>query len=133
MKIFQFSKFLLALALLSGENLVYADTLAGVLWGGPKQYALVCTIYNAGPGTVNITSHTISDMNGNVLQISPGDGCNNASLVAGSLCIFGALAPAQTAGPGACRIVVDPSGANVRGVIDARDSSTNILDIVQLR
>jgi hypothetical protein len=58
MKKLNLSKLLVASALLSSETIVHADTLAGVGWSA-GQSAVICYLFNTGPGAVSITSKKI--------------------------------------------------------------------------
>jgi hypothetical protein len=120
-----------AVATLWGASLAaHADILAGVGFGGPRQSQAVCYLFNAGPGAVNITSKSIHPEFGNTLPTLVYDTCAN-SLAAGNVCAFVANIPST--GGNACRVVLTPSGANVRGTLEIRDSSGEVLNSMGLR
>ena len=119
-----------AATLLAAPLAVYADILAGVGYGGPRQTKAVCYLFNAGPGNVNITSKSIHPEFGTSLTASVYDTCGT-SISPGNVCAFVANIP--TGGGNACRIVLSPSGANVRGRLELRDVSGEVLNAVELR
>jgi len=130
MKKLNLSKLLVASALLSSETIVHADTLAGVAFGGGNQSIAVCYAFNAGPGNVNVTSSSILSESGASLPIA-GKNCS-ASLTPGSTCYLQATTSVNNQAV-ACRIIVSPSAANVRGEMEIRDSSNVVLNSVELR
>jgi hypothetical protein len=113
---------LLGIALFAAPATGVADTLAGVVYGGPTQSAVVCYLFNVGPGTVTVTAKTISEEAGEVAQY--GTTCSSP-LGAGKTCWFGAYITLDRAY--SCRAVLSPSGDNVRGSIDIRDSTAKVL------
>lgn len=124
------TKTLFAAVVLFGSAMqAHADTLAGVMWGGPTQSAAICYLFNMGPGAVSITSKAVYAETGGTRPLG-NDTCGT-SLAAGAICAFGASIP--SGGANACRVVLSPSGANVRGEMDIRDSSGVILNSVELR
>lgn len=106
-----------------------ADTLAGVMWGGPSQAFVLCYLFNSGPGIVNITSKTINAESGGTLPLA-GDTCGT-SITEGRICYFSANIPVN--GGNACNVVLSPSGANVRGEMEIRTTSGVILNSGGLR
>lgn len=118
----------MALSLICSATAVRADVLAGVMFGSSGQAEAVCYLFNAGPGAVNITAKSISDENAEVSL--KGNSCG-ASLAQGKTCFFAAWILDGRAH--ACRAILPPSGANVRGTFDVRDSSSNVLGQVELR
>jgi len=117
--------------LLISLTTVQADTLAGVADGGLRQNAVICNIFNAGPGDVTITSIQILNKSGTAYQVTPGGSNCGTVLSAGTSCGYGVSV--NNIGVNACRIVINPSGANVRGLMTVRDSSENVIASVELR
>ena len=104
------------------------DTLAGVGWS-PGQRQVTCYLFNTGPGNVNITSKAIiPELGGSTYQLS---GSCDTPLAAGRICSFSASV--SEAGANACYAVLSPSGVNVRGEMEVRDSSQRILNSIVLR
>jgi hypothetical protein len=122
-----FLSLFLSMLLLSG-SVTRADTLSGVLYGGPTQTHVVCYLFNAGPGNVSVTAKTIADESAEITQY--GTSCGT-TLGVGKTCWFGAYIVNNRAH--SCRAVLSPSGDNVRGSIDVRDVDMKVLVQSQLR
>ncbi len=124
------NKILIAASVLALSPAIHADTLAsGAMYGGLSQTNGVCYIYNAGTGPVSISSRTISREPGTALA----QFYNNcgAVLAAGSSCGFAANVVNSSAH--FCRVVVSPSGEEVRGTIEMRDAQGRVLSNSDLR
>jgi hypothetical protein len=119
-----------AVALMSASLVANADTLSGVGWGGPRQVQAVCYLFNAGPGTVHITSKAIYPEFGTTLPPIVYDSCAT-SIAPTTICAVVATIPGE--GGNACRFVLSPSGANVRGKLEIRDGSREVLTGIELR
>lgn len=128
---FKLLNLILAASLFGAGTLAHAETLAGTASGGINQSRVVCYLFNAGPGDVNITSKTISSEIGGVRTLAF-DGCGTSTLAAGVTCGFFANIPAAYSG-NSCSVVISPSAANVRGQLEIRDAAGGILNSVQLR
>ena len=121
--------FLTAVSLLGISVVAHADTLAaGAAYGGTAQTLANCYLYNAGTGPVTVTSNVIiREPNVSV----PLTFHNCAALAAGSICAIAANIQNNVAH--ACRMVISPGGADVRGTLEIRDASGRILNAVELR
>lgn len=128
---FSFKKIALTtVTLLAINTAAQADILAaGVAFGGPTQTIASCGLYNAGSGPVTITSNAIIREPNISLPLfldtcgvlAPGSSC---SIAAGILNNFGH----------SCRMVISPSGADVRGNFEVRESGLGrVLNNLQLR
>ncbi len=131
MKKLIFLKLVVFVTLLNGLTTVQADTLAGVANGGLKQSAVICNLFNAGPGDVTITSIQVLNLSGTAYQLTSGGSNCGTVLSAGTSCGYGVNI--GSIGINACRIVINPSGANVRGHMEIRDSAENVITSVELR
>jgi hypothetical protein len=127
MKKLKFAKLLVVTAFLSGATAVHADILSGIAWAA-GQANVTCYLFNAGPGTVSITSNNIFNEAGGTALTSTSCG---TTLAAGATCWIGASVPGT--GAHACRSVISPSGDNVRGEIEIRNSGSVILNSAPLR
>jgi hypothetical protein len=124
------TKLLIAASVLALSPAIHADTLAsGAMYGGPSQTNAVCYIYNAGTGPVSINSRTLSREPGVVL--APFYNNCGVGLAAGKSCGFAANVVNNAAH--FCRVVVSPSGADVRGTIEMRDAQGRVLTNADLR
>jgi hypothetical protein len=121
---------LIGSALMTLGAAAQADILAGgAMYGGPVQVNAVCYLYNAGTGPVTVTSNSI--FREGVAAALPNifDSCNN--LAPGASC--GISANVVNFAAHNCRMIVSPSGANVRGTFELRDGAGNVLNNVELR
>ena len=107
-----------------------ADTLAaGASYGGATQTFAACYLFNAGTGPVTITSNLIIREPNLPLVLSL-DSCG--VLAAGASCAI--AAPIVNAAAHSCRMIVSPSGANVRGSFELREAPLGrILNSLELR
>ena len=102
---------------------------AGASYGGPTQTLAVCYVFNAGPGPVSITSNLII-REPNVSLVLQFDSCG--VLAAGASCAI--AAPIANNAAHSCRMIVSPSGADVRGSFELRESSLGrVLNSLELR
>lgn len=110
-----------------------ADILAGGhIYGGPTQKQAICYIYNAGTGPATITSKAIVREPGiNLSFVYDSCASNGSTLAAGASCGIAANIVNNLAH--ACRVVVSPSGADVRGSLELRTSTGTVLNNVELR
>jgi hypothetical protein len=114
--------------LIGWGSVAQADILAGgAAYGGPTQYTGVCYLYNAGGGSVTVSSIHIYDEVGNA-YITLSDSCT--TILAGRTCrtvsrIFDGNAYS-------CKAVVS-SKANVRGRLELRKSDGTYLTHQELR
>ena len=124
------SAVLAGLGLLTIGATAQADILAGgASYGGISQATATCYIYNAGSGPVTIASRTIiREPN---IALTPFFSSCAASLAAGSSCGFSASIVNNLAH--SCRVVLSPSGAEVRGSMEFRSSTGDLLNSVELR
>lgn len=108
-----------------------ADILAsGPINGGQSQTTATCYLFNAGAGTVSISSEGIRRGASTAPLALTHDFCGS-TLASGASCVI----QANTAFGDAhsCRFVVSPSGADVRGSFEVRDSIGNILNQADMR
>ena len=128
---FSLKKVLFSVFVLLGViTVARADILAaGAAYGGPTQTLAVCYVFNAGPGPVSITSNLII-REPNVSLVLSFDSCG--VLAAGASC--GIAAPIVNNLAHSCRMIVSPSGADVRGSFELRESSLGrVLNNLELR
>ena len=127
---FSVKKVLFSMSVLLGViTVARADILAaGAAYGGPTQTSAVCYVFNAGPGPVSITSNLII-REPNVSLVLSFDTCG--VLAAGASC--GTAVPIVNNLAHSCRMIVSPSGADVRGSFELRDSSGRVLNNLELR
>jgi hypothetical protein len=118
--------FALLLATTTGAT---ADVLAGgPVYGGTTQTTVLCYFYNAGTSPVTFATKEI---------IREGAGSepltfNNCStLPAETICVF--TANANAGATHACRAVVNPDAALIRGSIEVRNRSGTTLQLLPLR
>lgn len=125
------SKYLKLMAIASGVSALcisaQAETLAGVGWAA-NQNAVVCYLFNSGPGAVNVVSKTIIPEISGSYTVAGNCG---ATLNAGQICAFHTTVPAG--GANACQTVITPSAANVRGQMEVRNAQGVILNSIGLR
>ncbi|MEJ8854433.1 hypothetical protein WKW79_07630 [Variovorax robiniae] len=122
-----FPKFVAASLVLVG-GAASADILAGIGWAA-NQAAVVCYVFNAGSGPVDITSKAIvNEVTGNAY---PAAGSCTNSLASGRTCAL--TAAVQANGANTCKFVLSPSGADVRGQMEVRNSTGTILNSIGLR
>jgi hypothetical protein len=108
----------------------YAHTLAGgAIYGGGTQVAGVCYLHNAGGSTVSVTTNLIFRQGSTVPLANTFDDCS--SLPPGGTC--GISANIVNNLPHSCKMVVSPSGADVRGSFEVRDGQGNVLNNIELR
>ena len=128
---FSVKKVLFSVFVLFGViTVAQADILAaGIAYGGATQTLATCSLFNAGPGPVTITSNVII-REPNVPLVLTFDTCG--VLAAGASCAVG-LPIVFNLGH-SCRMVVSPSGADVRGVLQIRESQFGrVLHHLELR
>ena len=102
---------------------------AGGLYGGPSQARAVCYIYNVGSGTANLAGLFIIDQDG-APQTLVVDQCGVA-VAPGRIC--GVAADVTDNQPYGCRMTVDGSKDDLRGVFEMRDAQQRVLANVELR
>ena len=127
---FSVKKVLFSIYVLLGViTVAQADILAaGASYGGPGQTSAACFLFNAGTGPVSVTSNLII-REPNVSLVLTFDSCG--VLAAGASC---AIAVPIVFNLGhSCRMIVSPSGADVRGSFELRDSSGRVLNNLELR
>ena len=118
-----------SVGLLGINTAVRADILAaGAAYGGPAQTQAVCYLYNAGPGVVSVTSNLIVREPNTALALTV-DNCG--ALAAGSSCGIAANIVNNMAH--SCRMLVSPSGADVRGSFELRSAAGAVLNSVEMR
>ncbi|MGH8615000.1 MAG: hypothetical protein ACREYF_24000, partial [Gammaproteobacteria bacterium] len=105
-----------------------ATTLAaGGIFAGTTQNTAVCYLYNAGNSAVSVRGSIVQQFIGPVpLTVNQ---CG-APLAAGAIC--GIAAKAVNNAPYACKFVISPDGAAVRGALELRNGLT-VLKNVELR
>jgi hypothetical protein len=109
---------------------VQADILAGgAIFGGFNQQLAVCYLYNAGGSTVTVTSNSIVQQGVATPLVLNFDNCG--TLAAGATCVI--QAPIVNNLAHSCRMVVTPSGSDVRGNFDVRTTAGVILNNSELR
>jgi hypothetical protein len=118
-----------------GMSVAYADILAtGPVFFGASQKSVVCYLFNAGVGAVNITNKSIYryDSPTSTAPLTPldEDTCP-ASLNSGASCHIRKFIVNNRAH--ACRVVISPSGNDVRGRFEIRDSGDFVLQGSDLR
>jgi hypothetical protein len=124
------TKLSVALTLAAMAAAAYADTLAGgAIYGGSTQLQGVCYLYNAGGATVGVTTNSIVRQGSAVPLVNASDDCGN--LAPGATCGISANLVNNLAH--SCRMVVTPSGANVRGNFEVRDAEGRVLNDIELR
>lgn len=110
---------------------VYAAELmaAGGLYAGQSQAVALCSIFNGGSAAITLSGFKILGSNGaTALQL--GTTCSS-TLTAGSTCrIWTGITATDTY---ACRVMVGPSKAAVRGTFELRNSNQNVLGRIELR
>ena len=106
------------MALLLGLNVAaHADILAtGMMYGGPTQNNAICYLFNAGTGPVTVVNNQIIRQSSDILPLTV-DNCG--VLAVGTTCAI-AVGSITNGLPHACRFVLSPSGADVRGVLEIR-------------
>ena len=109
------------------------ETLAGgALFGGPSQTRAICYFYNAGNQAVTIKGMQIRDRFGTIKPLVINEcGPSGSSLGKGVSC--GIAANIVNNLPHSCKVRVDPSKDEVRGVLEIRDGSQNVLQSIDLR
>ena len=123
----EISKWFVAAALAGNLMAANADILSGIMYGGSTQSYVVCYLYNAGTGSVSVTANSIYNEGSGLLPLL--NSCIG-SLASGSTCPV--IANTPTSGANACRVVLAPSGADMRGEMEIR-SSSSILGRIELR
>jgi len=123
-------------ALITMGTAAHATTLAaGSLYGGTAQNQATCYLFNAGATAVTVKAPKIIREPGISLTLTFND-CpvSPDRLAAGAICVF-AVKPIINSATHACRAVVDPDGAEVRGELDIRGGvgSGTVLQVEQLR
>jgi hypothetical protein len=124
------TQLLLSAVLLSIGTVANAETLAGgAVYGGVTQTQVACYLFNAGIGAVTVTTNSIYQEG--IIAPLPltADTCN--TLAPGATCVI-----ATNVGNNAthsCRMVVTPTGSDVRGSIEIRDIRNNVLNNQELR
>ena len=128
---FSVKKVLFSMSVLLGViTSAQADILAaGVAYGGSTQTVASCSLFNAGTGPVTITSNLII-REPNVSLVLTFDSCG--VLAAGASC---AIAVPIVFNLGhSCRMIVSPSGADVRGSFQVREAAFGrVLNSLELR
>ena len=113
---------------------IQADILAtGPLGGDATQHYVVCYLFNAGTGSVNITTKSIYRYDpASTAPLTPldEDTCTTA-LKAGASCYIQKLIVNDRAH--SCRVVVSPSAADIRGRFEIRDQNHFVLQGSDLR
>ncbi|MFO1417075.1 MAG: hypothetical protein U1E83_00255 [Methylotetracoccus sp.] len=106
-----------------------ASLATGGVYGGPQQKFAYCYVFNAG-ASVSLGRAQIIDQNGNVVS-GPGS-CQGQFLPLKGTCQLSAnIANNLTYG---CRVQVsDQAAAGLRGTLDIRDASENVLVSSPLR
>ena len=120
-------------AILLGLNTAaHADILAaGGMYGGPTQVVAACYLFNAGTGSVNVLSNQIFREQQNLPALNlplATDQCG--ALAPNSICVIAANIGNATH---ACKFVVSPSAADVRGGFEVRAAGGVVLKNVDLR
>ena len=124
------SKLIVGAILLSIGAVANADTLAGgAIYGGPSQTTATCYLYNAGTGPVTVTTNSIIRRGTLTPLTLTYDDCS--TLAAGATCFI--EANIENGSAHSCRMVVSPSGADVRGSFEIRNSSAQVLSNTELR
>jgi hypothetical protein len=124
------SKLMIGAALLSIGTVANAETLAGgAVYGGFAQKLAACYLFNAGIGPVTVTTNSIYQEGIAAPLALTTDTCN--TLAPGATCVI-----ATNIGNNAthsCRMVVSPTGSDIRGSIELRDGQNNVLNNMELR
>lgn len=122
----------LAVTVLLGTSVaVHAGTLAsGALSGGPSQSVAACYIFNAGTTPITFVRRNIHSQFDGIIGGLFYDDCGT-TLAAGDVCGTGNSIN-NTQGY-ACRVRIVGSTRNVRGVMEIRDGSGNVLANSDLR
>lgn len=110
----------------------------GGVYGGPTQHKAYCYVFNTRPvEAADIAAAELIDQSGNSLPIpQEGNTCTYwrtpvKALPAGQTCVFGVdIANNLTY---ACRVVVKGKKLKLRGTMDIRDVSDNVLTSSPLR
>jgi hypothetical protein len=115
------------LGLIGMSSSAFADLAGGpVFAGGGRQGQVRCMVFNAGPGTATITSHSITT-GGSPVPLSF-DSCGT-TLASRRLCVLAAAPVEQVAH--ACRVVA--TGGALRGTIAVYSDSDAMLHSSDLR
>lgn len=110
---------MLAISTLAWTNNAKADTLAsGNIYGGTTQVNAFCYLFNAGPGSVTISSIEVKGHNDSGPASVVTNGCSG-TLAAGAACQLKTGAATQKAY--SCKAVITPDAASVRGHLDLRN------------
>jgi hypothetical protein len=116
-------------ALLTMAGAANATTLAGgAIYGGPTQTTAVCYLFNAGNSTVSVSGSEIVRQNTGPVPLAQN---NCGTLAAGGICAI--LANVGNVGSDACKFVISPDGAAVRGTLEIRNSGSTVLQNEELR
>lgn len=114
MKTTTFRGRLIATLVLVAISVAYADILAGgSIYGGSSQDHVICTLYNASGASATITTNQIVQFDRVVLPLVV-DTCS--TLAAGKSCYI--QASIRNNMNHSCTMVVSPSAADVRGVLE---------------
>lgn len=117
---------------MSGAN---AEILASApTYAGSAQKSVVCYIFNAGTGPVNISNKEINiyrRINDTALLTPLDEDTCPATLTPGSACHIRKFIVNTNAH--ACRLVFGPTAANVRARFEIRDANDNVLQASDLR
>jgi hypothetical protein len=106
--------------LLGLSGAVHADILAtGAMYGGSTQTLAACYLFNAGTGTVTVTSNQIIREAATNLALAT-DNCN--VLAPATSCRIATNIVSNLAH--SCRFIISPSAADVRGVMEIRAGNT---------
>jgi hypothetical protein len=110
----------------------HADILAaGVMYGGSTQNTAVCYLFNAGTGPVTVVSNQIFRESQPVVNLPLNFDSCGATLAPNSSCGI-AVNNIANGFAHACKFVLSPSAAAVRGVMEIRAGAT-VLKNVDLR
>lgn len=107
-----------------------ADLLAaGSIYGGLNQVRAVCYVYNAGNTPIQMTIPRLLNENGEVFKLA----VNQCSRSLGPGLSCGVAADIPNNETFSCKVMVNPSKANVRGILEVRDTNQNVLQNIELR
>jgi hypothetical protein len=104
---------ILLVALITMGTAANATILAtGALFGASTQTTAICYLYNAGGSTVTVESSQIIQQNHGPITLSSN---NCSALAAGAICAISANIVNNVGH--ACKFVISPDGAEVRGTL----------------
>ena len=132
-------KLLVAVAVAAIGSIAYAQqpistsTIMGMVSGPAGERTAVCYLYNGGSTPITIVSKQLTPEYVNGIGNVVYDSCYGA-IQANSICAVQAII--QEVSPGlaiACRMTVQGSSSNLRGVVQVRDLNNNVTGQVELR